>query len=162
MTEIARMRFESAKNPEEKGQIVLGSDGTLRIEPSEEMSEKLARLEEEAVFRSRALGVGIGGALIAVGALIALTAWAAGRIAGRLRETIAEPKPVDKVRMFSDPEGGVHLLVQGAGPQRVTLYWAPGETDGNEVAAFMTAYRRLKGIEEAEAQGAAETAGGMI
>lgn len=148
MEHIARMRFVSAKRPEEKGELVLTSEKTLRIEPSDEMIDELAHLEEQSVYRSRALGLGVGGALIAVGALFALAGWVAGRIGGRLRETISEPKPVEKVRMFADPEGGVHLLVPGNGPQTVTLYWAPGETDANEVAAFMASYRKLKGIED--------------
>lgn len=147
MSEIARMRFESARTPGETGQIVLTSDKMLRIEPSEEFSNALARLEETAVHRSRTIGLSVGGVLIAAGALFALVAWAAGRIAGRLRETIAEPKPVEQVRMFGDPDGGVHVQLPGTGPQKVTLYWAPGETDANEVAAFMAEYRRLKGIE---------------
>lgn len=147
MTEIARMRFESAKKPGEKGEIVLTSDKMLRVEPSEEFSNELARLEEAAVHRSRGIGLGVGAALIAAGALFAFAAWAAGRIAGRLRETIAEPKPVEQVRMFGDPDGGVHVLLPGTGPQKITLYWAPGETDANEFASFMAEYRRLKGID---------------
>ena len=147
MSEIARMRFESAKSPGEKGEIVLTSDKMLRIEPSEEFSSELARLEEDAVHRSRAIGLGIGGVLITAGALFALVAWAAGRIAGRLRETIAEPKPVEQVMMFGDPDGGFHVQLPGTGLQKITLYWPPGETDLNEMASFMTEYRKLKGIE---------------
>ncbi|HEX5323009.1 MAG TPA: hypothetical protein VFW40_04425 [Capsulimonadaceae bacterium] len=149
--EIARMRFESAKNPAEKGELVLTSDGTLTVQPSEELKDQLARLEEEAVDRSRKVSIVAGGAFIAVGAIIALAGWAAGRIAGRLRETIEAPRPVDKVKMFADPEGGVHLLIPGTGPQKIALDWAPGETDANEAVRFLLAYSKLKGVGSAEA-----------
>jgi hypothetical protein len=153
MAEVARMRFESGKNPAEKGELVLASDGTLRVEPSEELTEQLARLEEEAVDRSRGMSLVVGGAIVVIGALIALAGWAAGRVAGRLRETIAEPKPLEKVRIFADPEGGVHLLLPGTGMQKIAMNWAPGETDANETAAFLAEYRKLKNIEDAEAGG---------
>jgi len=153
MAELARMRFESARQPAQKGEIVLRSDGTLQVEPSDEFAEELARLEDVAVQKSRTLGVGVGAALIALGALVAAAGWAAGRIAGRLRETIGAPRSVDKVKMFVDPEGGVHLLLRGRGPQQVSLTWAPGETDAGEAAAFINAYRELKEKTRAETGG---------
>jgi hypothetical protein len=153
MAEIARMRFESGKNPAEKGAIVLTDDHMLRIEPSDELTDHLARLEEEAVEKSRSVGLAVGGAFIVVGALFALVGWLAGRIAGRLRETIGAPRSIDKVKMFADPEGGVHLLLPGTGPQKIAMNWAPGETDANEAVAFILAYSKLKGVGSAKASG---------
>jgi len=140
------MRFGSAKNPSEKGEIVLSPEGTIRIEPSEEFVAELARIEEVVVDRSRTFGTLIGAALIGIGALFALTGWAIGRFAGKLRQMITQPQPVKNVKLYADPEGGFHLFLRGRGPQNITLDWAPGETDAAEVAAFLAAYRHVKGI----------------
>jgi hypothetical protein len=146
MAEAARMRFVSSKNPEEKGELVLDSDQTLRIEPSPQMVDRMADLEHEAVERSRRYGVGIGVALIVLGIAVTAGGYLAGRFFGKLREMITQPRPLRQVNIWGDEGGGFHVGIRGKGPQKFEMNWAPGDTDATEVAAFMDAYRRLKDL----------------
>ena len=44
MTEIARMRFMSSQKPSERGMLLLRDDGTIQVQPTEELRDEMARL----------------------------------------------------------------------------------------------------------------------
>ena len=146
MADLARMRFKNTTSPDEHGALVLSDDGTLRVEPSDEFRDAMARLEETALHRSRTYSLGIGGVLISLGALAIGLGWAAGRIFGKMGATLSEPRPVGDVEIGRDDGGGVHIQLKGLESrlQTVRMSWNGDEVLPCEADAFVEKFNELK------------------
>src|SRR5262249_28986267 len=118
-----------------------------RIEPSDEFRDAIAKLEEKALNRSRTLGLGLGGALLLLGAFTIAMGWAAGRIFGKLGARLSEPRPVDEVDIVRDDGGGVHVRFKGVEGklQTVQLGWNGDEVLPCEADAFVAKFAEMKG-----------------
>ena len=129
MTDIAQMRFRSVARPDECGIVVLSDDGMVRVVPSEEFRDAMAKIEEAAVRRSRKVGAATGLTLLALGAGALALSWLLGRVFGRLRSSLGEPRPIEDVRMTRDRAGRVTLRLRGQESrwQIVTMNWNPDE-----------------------------------
>ena len=138
----ATVNFQSKKKPEERGSIVLTKDGLVIVKPSEEFLDELARQEEEAVEKSRALGIRTGLILMGLGFLAAAAGWLAGRVGGELRMRVTEPRAPEDVSLFADITGGFHVTLPGPLGQTIELNWGPGEVNPREVGEFIKAYRK--------------------
>jgi hypothetical protein len=143
---VARMHFISGRNPKESGTIIITDDGFVQIEPSAEFVDELARLEEEAVKRSRRIGMIGTGIFFGIGAIIALIAWLMGRVGGEIRHSLSRPRPVDDVAVDTNDIGGIRVVLPGDGPQTVTLEWEKGEIDECEAAHFVSVYKRFREV----------------
>jgi hypothetical protein len=144
MTNIASMRFQSARNPDESGTLYLTENGTLCVEPSAAMVETIAQLEVEAIEKSSLvswLGVGL---LFAAGALAVAAGWYASRKGGSLRDNLLVPRRVEKLRAQYEPQTGLEIDFGRAGATRVTLAWAPGEYDADEATSFMQEFETMQ------------------
>ncbi|HEY3330465.1 MAG TPA: hypothetical protein VGK19_10620 [Capsulimonadaceae bacterium] len=144
--EVARMRFQSGRNPKENGALVITNDGFLQIEPSDEFVEELANLEEKAVARSRQLGIVASVVFFGIGAVLAAVAWMAGRIGGEMRHNLMRPRPIDEVEIDTNDIGSIRFEMPGSGPQKLTLEWEKGEIDECEAAKFVAVYNRFREI----------------
>jgi hypothetical protein len=134
--------FRSNKNPKERGSIALTADGMIEVRPSEEFLDELAQREEAAVDVSRKLGIRTGLVLIGLGCLCAAAGWLAGRIGGKLRLRVTEPRLPQDVTLFADITGGFHITLPGPLGQTIELNWGMGEVSPREVGAFIKAYRK--------------------
>lgn len=143
INEIARMQFQSARNPSEKGALVLTDDGFFSVEPSEEFVDEMIRLEEKAVGGASKRGYLVGGLLMAAGVAVAALTWMAARLAGEMRETLTRPRPAEEVTLATDGQGSVQVIIPGAGVQKVQMTWEPGETNMEEAARFLAIHQEL-------------------
>ncbi len=144
MTEIARMRFMSNQKPSERGMLLLHDDGTIQVQPTEELRDEMARLEEVALDRARTFGTRLGVGLLVVGALAVGAGWVVGRIFGKLGYTLSAPRPVDAVRLTHD-DGSVHLTLRGANRwQVIHMGWNPDEVLQGEAADFVAKFDALR------------------
>lgn len=151
MADIARMRFQSAKNPEESGFLSLDSDGTIRVEPSDAMLEAIASLEQKAVETSSRTSQIAAITLIGLGALAAFAGWYGGRTGGRLRERLTNPRDVRDTDITYDAQYGLHVrFSDGLLRPTTTLGWAPGEYNSDEAENFYERFRDLSGMPTAE------------
>jgi len=146
MTEVARMRFKSVTKPNEHGQLALHEDGTFQIKPSPDLREEMARLEEQALQKSALIGYGLGGALIAVGALVVAAGWYMGRKFGKLGTSLSTPRPVDEVDVIRDESGGVHVRLSGIESkfQTIQMGWNIDEILDEEAAQFVSKFDEMK------------------
>lgn len=145
MTEIARLRFMSSQKPSERGILLLHDDGTLQIQPSEELRDEMARREGVALDRSHMFGTRVGVSLIVLGALAVGVGWAVGRIFGKLGHTLSAPRPLDQVTFQHDEGGGVHLTLRGANRlQIVQMGWNPDEVLQNEAENFAAKFHEMQ------------------
>jgi len=140
------MRFKSVTRPSEHGQLALNEDGTFQSKPSPDLREEMARLEEEALSKSTLIGYGLGGALIAVGALVAIGGWYMGRKFGKLGTTLSTPRRVDQVDVMRDESGGVHVRLPGIESkfQTIQMGWNVDEILEDEAAAFVSKFEEMK------------------
>ncbi len=138
----ATIYFRSNTNAQERGSVVLTADGLVEVRPSEEFLDALARREEQAVEKSRKIGIRTGLVLMIVGFLCAAAGWLAGRIGGKLRLRVTKPQLPQDVVLFGDITGGFHLTLPGPWGQTIELNWGPGEVNPREVGAFIKAYRK--------------------
>lgn len=145
MTEIARLRFMSSQKPSERGILLLHDDGTLQIQPSEELRDEMARREGVALDRSHMFGTRVGLSLIALGALAVGVGWAVGRIFGKLGHTLSAPRPVEEVTFQHEEGGAVHLTLHGANRwQTVHMGWNPDEVLQNEAINFAAKFDGMR------------------
>jgi len=146
MTEVARMRFKSVTKPNEHGQLALNEDGTFQIKPSPDLREEMARLEEQALQKSTLIGYGLGGALIAAGALVVAAGWYMGRKFGKLGTSLSTPRPVDEVDVVRDESGGVHVRLSGIESkfQTIQMGWNIDEILDEEAAQFVSKFDEMK------------------
>ncbi len=143
MPAIARMRFQSARKPEEDGFIVLDGDGTLHIEPSEAMLEAVAALEQQAVETSSRVSKIAAFTLIGLGLAAAAAGWYAGRTGGKLREQLTYPRDVNDITAQFDIHRGLQLDFR-SGKMPVSLNWLPGEYNADEAEHFYNTYLALR------------------
>ena len=144
MTEIARMRFMSSKKPSERGMLLLHDDGTIQVQPTEELRDEMARLEEVALDRARTFGTRVGVSFLVVGALAVGVGWVVGRIFGKLGYTLSMPRPVDSARLTHD-EGSVHLTLRGANRlQVIQMGWNPDEVLQGEAENFVAKFDAMR------------------
>ena len=145
MTEIARMRFMSNRRPSERGMLLLHDDGTIQVEPTEELRDEMARLEEVALNRAQTFGTRLGVSLLVVGALAVGVGWVVGRIFGKLGHTLSSPRPVDAVSLTHEEGGSVHLTLRGANRlQVIQMGWNPDEVLQGEVENFMVKFAGMR------------------
>lgn len=119
-------------------------DGCVTVEPSDDFLETMAQLEERSVRRTRIAGAAATFFFFSAGALVALIAWAMGRIGGDLRSHLKRPRSIRDVQIERSTAGGVRVVLPGAGPQRITMEWERGEIDQEEAAALMAVYDRYR------------------
>ena len=145
MTEIARMRFMSSQKPSERGMLLLRDDGTLQVQPTEELRDEMARLEEIALDRARTFGTRLGVSLLIAGALAVGAGWVVGRVFGKLGHTLSAPRPVDAVLLTHDEGGSVHLTLRGANRlQTIRMGWNPDEVLQGEAENFVAKFDALR------------------
>ena len=149
MTEIARMRFMSNLKPSERGMLLLHDDGTLQVQPTEELRDEMARLEEVALDRARTFGTRLGVSLLVLGALATGAGWVVGRVFGKMGHTLSAPRPLDAVSLTHEEGGSVHLTLRGANfLQVVQMRWNPDEVlqgEAEDFVAKLDAMRRNPG-----------------
>lgn len=145
MTEIARMRFMSQTKPSERGMLLLHDDGTIQVQPTEELRDEMARLEEVALDRARTFGTRLGISLLVAGALAAGVGWAVGRVFGKLGYILSAPRPVDSVSLTREEGGSIHLTLRGANRlQVIQMGWNPDEVLQTEAENFITKFDALR------------------
>ncbi len=145
MTEIARMRFMSNKKPSERGMLLLHDDGTIQVQPTEELRDEMARLEEVALDRAQTFGTRLGVGLLVIGGLAVAVGWAVGRVFGKLGRTLSTPRPVDAVRLTHDEGGSVHLTLRGANRlQVIQMGWNPDEVLQGEAENFVAKFDAMR------------------
>jgi hypothetical protein len=145
MADIARMRFQSAKRPDETGIIKITDEGTIQVEPSEQMLETIARMEQDAVEVTGRNSIVVAGVLIGVGLMIAAIGWAAGRHGGRLRERIGDARLIEDAKLSYDAKHGVEIRFDDDILSRASLSWAPGEYNADEAEKLFDTYKSLGG-----------------
>ena len=147
MTDIARLRFKSIKKPKEHGALILSDDGTVRIEPSPEFRDEMARLEEEALDRSQSYGTRLGLGLIALGTLAIALGWYAGRVFGKLGYSLSRPRAVKDVEIARDDYGNLHVRMHGAENrwQKIVMGWHADEYLELEADKFLRAFGEMRG-----------------
>jgi hypothetical protein len=139
------MRFMSSRRPAERGLLALHDDGTLQVQPSDELRDEMARLEEVALERAHTYGTRLGVGLIALGALAAGLGWAAGRVFGRLGLSLSQPRPLDAVTLTRDGGGGVRLTLRGASRwQVVQMAWNGDEVLAPEADKFIETLEEMQ------------------
>jgi hypothetical protein len=140
------MRFKSATKPNEHGQLALHEDGTFQIKPSPDLREEMARLEEAALTRSKAMTFGLGGTLIAAGLLAVAAGWYFGRKFGKIGTTLSTPRPVDEVDIVRDDAGGVHVRLPGIESkfQSIQMGWNGDEVLDEEASTFIAKFEEMK------------------
>lgn len=139
------MRFMSNKTPSERGMLLLHDDGTIQVQPTEELRDEMARLEEVALDRARTFGTRLGVGLLAAGALAVAAGWAVGRVFGKLGYHLSAPRSVDAVRLTHDEGGSVHLTLRGANRlQVIRMGWNPDEVLQGEAENFVTKFDALR------------------
>lgn len=144
MTEIARMRFMSSRKSSERGMLLLHDDGTLQVQPSDELRDEMARLEEVALHRSQTFGTQLGLGLIVLGAAAVAAGWAMGRIFGKLGYTLSLPRPLDEVTLVQKEGGSIHLTLHGANRlQTVQMGWNPDEVLVAEADNFLAKFQEM-------------------
>ncbi|MDR3710211.1 MAG: hypothetical protein P4L33_18095 [Capsulimonadaceae bacterium] len=146
INELARMRFQSSRNPAEKGAVVITDDGFLHIEPSDEFIAEIARLELQAVERSRMAGLLGSLLLFAIGGLVAFLAWARGRVGGEMRTNLTRPRPIGNLKVCAGESGRVKVTIPGDAANSVSLEWERGEVDEDEKARLIAVYKRFREI----------------
>jgi len=145
LTEIARMRFMSNKTPSERGMLLLHDDGTIQVQPTEELRDEMARLEEVALDRARTFGTRLGVGLLAAGTLAVAVGWAVGRVFGKLGHTLSAPRAVDAVRLTHDEGDSVHLTLRGANRlQVIQMGWNPDEVLQGEAENFVAKFDAMR------------------
>jgi len=144
INEVARMEFQSASKPAQKGALVLTEDGFFQVDPSAEFLDELTRLEDQAVHGARTRGNLLGGLLVGAGLIVLALAWVASRMGGEMRETLTLPRPAEEVEIATDSSGAVQVTLPGVGPQRVQLTWEAGEINSEEAARFVAMHRQYK------------------
>jgi hypothetical protein len=150
MADIASMRFQSARHPDETGTIALTSDGGVRIDPSDTMIESLAALEQEAVERSGRFSNTVAFTLIGLGLAAAAAGWLAGRIGGKLRERMTARHAIDRTSVEYVAERGFRLKFKNGPLRTATLTWSPGEYDADEAQRFYDVYSEVRQISKLE------------
>lgn len=146
MAVVARMRFQSTKNPQERGALALHDDGTFQIVPSDELRDKMARLEEVALHRAQTFGTQVGIGLLVLGALALGAGWLAGRIFGKLGSSLSEPRALSDVQIERDAGGGVHVRLSGLENRfrLVQMGWNGDEVLQGEAEAFCRKFEDMK------------------
>ena len=139
------MRFMSNQKPCERGMLLLHDDGTLQVQPTEELRDEMARLEEVALDRARTFGTRLGVGLLVVGALAVGAGWIVGRVFGKLGYTLSAPRPVDAVSLTHDEGGSVHLTLRGANRfQVIRMGWNPDEVLQGEAENFVAKFDAMR------------------
>ena len=125
---------------------VLSDDGTVRIEPSREFRDEMARLEEEALDRSQTFGTRLGLGLIALGGLALALGWYAGRVFGKLGGSLSAPRPVQDVQITRDDHGNLHVQMPGAENrwQTIQMGWHADEYLEPEADKFLQAFEEMR------------------
>ena len=146
MTDIARLRFKSVKKPKEHGALVLSDDGTVRVEPSREFRDEMARLEEQALDRAQTFGTRFGLGLMALGGLALALGWYAGRVFGKLGSSLSYPRPIQDVQISRDANGNLHVRMPGAENrwQAIEMGWHTDEYLDPEADKFLQAFEEMK------------------
>lgn len=146
MAVVARMRFQSTKNPQERGALALHDDGTFQIVPSDELRDEMARLEEVALHRAQTFGTRVGIGLLVLGALALGAGWLAGRIFGKLGSSLSEPRALSDVQIERDAGGGVHVRLSGLENRfrLVQMGWNGDEVLQGEAEAFCRKFEDMK------------------
>lgn len=146
MAVVARMRFQSTKNPQERGALALHDDGTFQIVPSDELRDEMARLEEVALSRAQTFGTQVGIGLLVLGALALGAGWLAGRIFGKLGSSLSEPRALSDVQIERDAGGGVHVRLSGLENRfrLVQMGWNGDEVLQGEAEAFCRKFEDMK------------------
>ncbi|MGO8669792.1 MAG: hypothetical protein ACLQVD_00145 [Capsulimonadaceae bacterium] len=144
--EIARMRFKSAKRPEEHGVLVLRDDGTFQIQPSEDLRAEMSRLEDGAVKRSQRLGYGIGFALLALGTAAVFAGWLCSRAFGKLGGSMSTPRNVHDVEIDRNEAGSIRIRMRGIESrlQTILMAWNVDEILPDEADRFIAAFEEMK------------------
>lgn len=139
MTEIARMRFKSVSRPKEHGVMTLHDDGSFKLDPSPELRDEMARLEEEALARSRVYGYGVGALLVGLGLTAAGLGWYLGRVFGKIAVNLSARRPVDQVEIHRDSDGIVRLRMPGIETklQTIQMAWHANEVVAEEADGFI-------------------------
>jgi hypothetical protein len=140
------MRFKSAAKPKEHGQLAIHDDGTFQIKPSPDLREEMARLEEEALEKSKMLGYGLGGVLVALGLTAIAAGWYLGRKFGQLGTSLGTPRSVGDVDVVRDESGGVHVRMQGIESkfQTIQMGWNIDEILDDEASDFLAKFEEMK------------------
>ena len=139
------MRFMSNERPSERGMLLLHDDGTLQVQPTEELRDEMARLEEVALDRARTFGTRLGVSLLVLGALAVGAGWVVGRVFGKMGYTLSLPRPVDAVSLTHEEGGGVRLTLRGANRlQVIHMAWNPDEVLQGEAEDFAAKFDALR------------------
>jgi hypothetical protein len=140
------MRFKSATKPKEHGQLAIHEDGTFQIKPSSDLRDEMARLEEEALNRSKTLGYGVGLSLVGLGLAVIGAGWYLGRKFGKLGTTLSTPRPIEQVDIERDPSGGVHVRLRGieSKMQTIQMGWNVDEVLEEEAQEFLAKFEEMK------------------
>lgn len=146
MTDIARLRFKSIKRPKEHGALVLSDEGTVRVEPSPEFRDEMARLEEESLARSQAWGQRLGFGMIALGGLALGLGWYAGRVFGKLGSSLSAPRALKDVEIERDDHGNLHVRMPGAENKWQTIHmgWYADEYLEPEADQFLQTFEEMR------------------
>jgi hypothetical protein len=140
------MRFKSATKPKEHGQLAINDDGTFQIKPSPDLRDEMARLEEEALHRSKAVGYGVGATLVGLGLAVMAVGWYLGRKFGKLGTTLSTPRPIGDVDVIRDDAGAVHVRLSGIESkfQTIQMGWNVDEVLEDEAEEFISKFNEMK------------------
>ena len=141
------MRFKSVSSPKEHGALILHDDGTFQINPSEQLRDKMAELEEAALRRSQTLGIGLGSGLLLLGLALIGLGWAFGRVFGKIAFTLSRPRPLKDVEIVRSESGGVELRLKGVESkvQTIQMAWNVDEVLAPEVDHFLEKFHEMRG-----------------
>ena len=139
------MRFKSIATPEEYGAMVLNDDGTFQVVPSDELRDKMALLEEQAIQRSQTFGTGLGTVFLVLGAVLVGAGWLTGRMFGKLGHTLSKARPLNEIKLTRSDGGQVRLAFQGASRlQAIQMAWNADEVLQDEADAFFAKVAEMR------------------
>lgn len=146
MTDVARLRFKSIQKPREHGVLVLTEDGQFRVEPSPELRDEMAHLEEAALHRAHAYGTRTGIVLLVLGTLALGLGWFVQRVFGKLGSSLSLPRPIGEVKITRDGGGGVRVTLRGIENklQTIQMGWNGDEVRQAEADKFMEAWEAMQ------------------
>ena len=133
MTDIARLPFRHADG---EGTLVLSDDGTVRVEPGEDLRDALAAPEERALATAQA-GTYLGLGLLALGLAAVAAGWYAGRVGGKHAWRQIAARSVHNVEIGESGEGQLRARLG-------KVVWDITDCEDADAAAFLGALKGMK------------------
>lgn len=140
------MRFRSESRPNEYGYLAIHDDGTFQLKPSADLRDEMARMEENALIKSKKISFPLGFGLIGLGVFILGLGWYIGRVFGKLGSSLSSPRPIDEVELIRDENGVMRLKMQGIENkmQTIQMAWSAEEIAPCDMDEFITKFDEMK------------------